>query len=178
MELNCLEQVLEDVVRVDVVLNSECNIEVPYQIPEIISTSGTVIDEGDVVDRIGQPVLSFSYAGSDHDCEIESAPTLKQTPKKSASGNVITHELSIPVSSGFESVREGVQVLISKGFNVILTVDDGIITETSTGTHPGTRYLLYSLPNTCDIQLDEQDINQKSTVKVTLQSMSHIIRLI
>jgi hypothetical protein len=80
-------------------------------------------------------------------------------------GIVINHDLQVPVTAGFETTRTAVQGLQTRHFHVVLTTDDG------------TRYLLYSLPGSSLLLLDEQEVNQKATVKITLQSMSHVIRL-
>lgn len=162
---NCNEQLLDDVVRVDLVLASECKIDIPFQIA-LTEMAGTKVVGGSPVDIIGAPGLSLAYNVQDgDDGEIDSAPVLKQTDKQVAAGIVVTHDLQVPVTAGFEATRIAVEGLQTRHFHVILT------------THDGTRYLLYSLPGSSLLLLDEQDINQKSSIKVTLQSMSHVIRL-
>lgn len=162
---NCKEQILDDVVRVDVVLASECDFAVPFQI-SLTEMSGTKTVDGQVVDRIGAPGLSLAYNVQDgDDGEIDSAPSLKQTEKQQAMGIVVNHDLQVPITAGFEATRHAVKGLQTRHFHVVLTTQDGM------------RYLLYSLPNTSLLLLDEQSINQKTTVKVTLQSVSHVIRL-
>ena len=152
---NCNEQLLDDVVRVDLVLASECKIGIPFQIAKT-DMPGTRVVNGSPVDIIGAPGLSLAYNVQDgDDGEIDSAPYLKQTD----------HDLQVPVTAGFEATRIAVEGLQTRHFHVVLTTDDGV------------RYLLYSLPNTSLLLLDEQDVNRTATVKVTLQSMSHVIRL-
>lgn len=162
---NCNEQLLDDVVRIDLVLASLCDLEVPFQVrcKEMASTK-TV--DGQTVSRIGAPGLSLAYNVQDgDDGEMDSAPSLKQSDKQVTSGITVNHDLQIPVTAGFEATKIAVQSLQTRHFHVILTTQDG------------TRYLLYSLPGTSLLLLDEQDVNQKATVKVTLQSKSHAIRL-
>ena len=162
---NCNEQLLDDVVRVDLVLASECKIGIPFQIAKT-DMPGTRVVNGSPVDIIGAPGLSLAYNVQDgDDGEIDSAPYLKQTEKQQAAGIVVTHDLQVPVTAGFEATRIAVEGLQTRHFHVVLTTDDGV------------RYLLYSLPNTSLLLLDEQDVNRTATVKVTLQSMSHVIRL-
>lgn len=162
---NCNEQILDDVVRVDVVLASLCDLPVPFNV-RLTEMVGTKVVEGQIVDRIGAPGLSIAYNVQDgDDGEMESAPTLKQTDKQQAAGIVVAHDLQVPVTAGFEATRVAVEGLQTRHFHVVLTTQDG------------TRYLLYSLPNTSLLLLDEQDLNQKATVKMTLQSMSHVVRL-
>lgn len=162
---NCNEQLLDDVVRVDLVLASECKIDIPFQIA-LTEMAGTRVVAGSASDIIGAPGLSLAYNVQDgDDGEIDSAPVLKQTDKQVAAGIVVTHDLQVPVTAGFEATRIAVKGLQMRHFHVVLTTQDGV------------RYLLYSLPNTSLLLLDEQDINRTATVKVTLQSMSHVIRL-
>lgn len=162
---NCNEQLLDDVVRVDLVLASECKIDIPFQIAKT-DMPGTRMVNGSPVDIIGAPGLSLAYNVQDgDDGEMDSAPYLKQTEKQQAAGIVVSHDLQVPVTAGFEATRIAVEGLQTRHFHVVLTTDDGV------------RYLLYSLPQSSLLLLDEQDVNQKATVKVTLQSMSHVIRL-
>lgn len=162
---NCNEQLLDDVVRVDLVLASECKIDIPFQIAKT-DMPGTRVVNGSPVDIIGAPGLSLAYNVQDgDDGEMDSAPVLKQTDKQVAAGIVVTHDLQVPVTAGFEATRIAVEGLQMRHFHVVLTTQDGV------------RYLLYSLPNTSLLLLDEQDVNRTATVKVTLQSMSHVIRL-
>ena len=162
---NCNEQLLDDVVRVDLVLASECKIDIPFQIAKT-DMPGTRVVNGSPVDIIGAPGLSLAYNVQDgDDGEIDSAPYLKQTEKQQAAGIVVSHDLQVPVTAGFEATRIAVEGLQTRHFHVVLTTDDGV------------RYLLYSLPQSSLLLLDEQDVNQKATVKITLQSMSHVIRL-
>ena len=162
---NCNEQLLDDVVRVDLVLASECKIGIPFQIAKT-DMPGTRVVNGSPVDIIGAPGLSLAYHVQDgDDGEIDSAPVLKQTDKQVAAGIIVTHDLQVPVTAGFEATKTAVRGLQMRHFHVVLTTQDGV------------RYLLYSLPNTSLLLLDEQDVNRTATVKVTLQSMSHVIRL-
>ena len=45
-------------------------------------------------------------------------------------------------------------------------------------TAAGDRYLLYAVPGSSSVLLDEQDVAQQFTLKVQLTSMSHVIKLI
>ena len=162
---NCNEQLLDDVVRVDLVLASECKIGIPFQIAKT-DMPGTRVVNGSPVDIIGAPGLSLAYNVQDgDDGEIDSAPVPEPTDKQVAAGIVVTHDLQVPVTAGFEATKTAVRGLQMRHFHVVLTTQDGV------------RYLLYSLPNTSLLLLDEQDVNRTATVKVTLQSMSHVIRL-
>lgn len=162
---NCIEQVLDDVVRVDLVLASECKLDIPFQVA-LTEMAGTYTESGVTKDRIGTAGLSLAYNVQDSDDgEIDSAPTLKQAEKQQAAGIVVTHTLNVPLAAGFKETRVAVKGLQTRYFHVVLT------------TEAGTRYLLYSLPNTSLLLLEEDDINHQSTVRITLRSMSHAIRL-
>lgn len=165
----CREQILDDVVRVDLVPASECHFAIPFQVGlsemAVANLSGwTPQSTSHAV--IGQAGLSLAFSVQDgDDGEMDSAPTLKQTEKQAAAGVVVTHDLQVPVTAGFEATRVAVRGLQTRHFHVVLTTQDG------------TRWLLYSLPCTSLLLLDEQDVNQESTVRVMLQSMSHVVKL-
>lgn len=167
MEQNCLEQVLNDVVRVDLVPASACDLTVPFNVGGLTETTGVKQVEGETVSRIGDALLSLAYNVQDgDDGEIDSAPTLKQTDKQQAAGIIVTHDLQVPITSGFQATREAVSLLLGIDFHIVLT------------TSEGTCYLCYGLPNTSSVLLEEQGIDQSTTVKATLQSMSHVIKLL
>lgn len=162
---NCSEQILDEVVKVEMVLAAECDLPIPFQVPTT-DMAGTKMVDGDIVDRIGTPALSIACnVGDGDEGEMDNAPTLKMTEKQQAAGIVVTHDLQVTVNDGFEEVRNAVMGLQTRNFHVVLHSRDGI------------RYLLYSLPNTSLLLYNDQNINQTATVRVTLQSMSHIVRL-
>jgi len=162
----CKDQTLDDVVRVDVVLASLCDLPVPFKVKKT-EMAGTKVVDGQTVDRIGTPGLSIAYAVQDgDDGEMDSAPSLKMTEEQQAEGIVVSHNLQVPVTAGYEATEIAVQGLQTRHFHVVLTTDDG------------TRYLLYSLPGSSLLLLDEQEVKHQATVKITLQSASHVIRLI
>lgn len=165
----CREQILDDVVRIDLVLASSCHFPIPFQIGLSEMTVANLDDwtpQSTSHAVIGQALLSVADNVQDgDDGEMDGAPSLKQTEKQQAAGIVVSHDLQIPVTAGFVATRTAVAGVQTRHFHVVLT------------TNNGTRYLLYSLPNTSLLLLDEQDTNQKATVKVKLQSMSHVILL-
>ena len=164
---NCNDQLLDDVIRVDIVLASTCDIEVPFAVPGETVTMGTKTVGGQTVDRIGPSVLGLAFDTKDSDQgEIASAPSLKQPEKITAVGIVVNHDLQVPISAGFEEVKAALPSVQLKDIHVVLT------------TAAGTRYLLYSVPGSSSVLMDEQDVNQSATLKVTMQSMSHVIKLI
>lgn len=165
----CNEQILDDVIRIDLVQAASCHFSIPFQISQTemaVANLSQWTPQSTNHAVIGQAKLSLAFIVQDgDDGEMDSAPSLKQTEKQQAAGIVVSHDLQVPVTAGFEATRVAVQSLQTRHFHVILTTQDG------------TRYLLYSLPQSSLLLLDEQDVNQKATVKITLQSMSHVIRL-
>ena len=140
MEQNCTEQILSDVVRVDLVPASDCNLPVPFsvatdkmQIPNLSSWRPQT-----AITALGAAKLSVAYNVQDGDDGImESAPKLTQTPKTTASGPIVTHDLQVPLTSGFVATQNAANLLHRRDFHAILTTDSGEL------------YLIYSMPNTC-----------------------------
>ena len=168
MEQNCTEQILNDVVRVDLVLASECNLPVPFsveqtkmQIPNLSSWRPQT-----AITAIGAAKLSVAYSIQDGDDGImESAPKLTQTPKTAQSGLIVTHDLQVPIVGGFEATEMAASLLHRSDFHVILTTQDGDL------------YIIYSMPNSCEVLLPENNIRQDGTLKISLKSASHVILL-
>ena len=70
-------------------------------------------------------------------------------------------------SNDYETVRESVNDLRGEDFNVVFY------------TAGGERYLCYSLPESSSISIDDSEsVVETLTVNASLQSMSHIIRLL
>jgi hypothetical protein len=167
---NCNEQMLDDVVRVDIVAASECQLPIPFQVSGLTKMTVPNLSQWrpqTAIAALGSAKLSVSYAVQDgDDGELESAPALKQTEKRVAAGIVVTHDLQVPLTALFQATREAAALVQQTGdFHVILT------------TQESARYLLYSVPNASSLLLDEQGIGQSATLKLSLQSMSHVIRL-
>ncbi len=158
MEQNCLEQMLNDVVLVELVPASRCNMMVPSQVHliEIVEATGMI---GTAALTIGMDVTD------DVTGEMEDSPQLKQTEKREAAGVIVTHELQTAVIGGFEGVRAAVAALSGEDFNVVLTTDGG------------GRFMIYGLPNASQVTLTETDVDKTSSLKVTVESMSHVIKL-
>lgn len=166
---DCLEQILDDVIRVDLVLASTCHFGVPFLVSK---ESITVSDLSNWTPQssshavIGKAELSVAYDEQDGDDGLmEPAPKLKQPSKTVAWGLMVSHDLQVPVVRGFETMAQAAKHLHRRDFHVILT------------TAGGTMYLLYALPNTSEVLLDETDVHQEATLKISLKSASHVIRL-
>ena len=155
---NCNEQILEDVVKVELVLHSACTFPVPIQKSDITTMSAT----------IGTATLVANYIGdSAATGEYDQAPTFQQTEKKQQIGTVVTHKLKVLITGGFEGIITAENALRGAYFHLVLTTADG------------TRYLSYALPNTSVATIDDQmGASRQMTLNVTLMSMNHIIRLV
>ena len=169
MEQNCNEQILEDVVRVDLVPASECHLPIPFSVVGITEMAIPNLSDWrpqTAIASLGAAELSIAYNVQDGDDGfIESSPKLTQTPKTELSGLVITHDLQVPVVGGFEATEKAANFLHRRDFNVILTTqNDGL-------------FMIYSLPNTCEVLLPESNIRQEGTLKISTKSRSHVIRL-
>lgn len=167
---NCNEQFLDDVIRIDIVPASRCDIAVPFQEP-VTETDGTKTVGADIIDRIGEPALTVAYnIDADEEAtgqaENDEPASLSQDDKYRTAGVVVAHTLKVPVIAGFESVRAGVNALHGIDFHIVLHTADG------------SRYLCYGLPGSCDIRIQEAGTLTSMTVNATLQSMSHVILLV
>ena len=167
MDINCLEQFLNDVVKVELVLASACDFDVPCQVSGLTQISGSKTVGGEQVSRIGTPALSLGLnLNGQMNGELDNTPSMKQSEKRMPSGIVVSFEFQLPIIYGFDSTRTAAKAINTKDFHVVLTTDEG------------SRYLCYALPNTSSLLLDEQGVNSELTVKVALQSMSHAIAIL
>ena len=126
---NCNEQLLDDVVRIDLVLAASCHFAVPFQksLTEMaVENLSQWTPQSANHPVIGQALLSVAYNVQDgDDGEMDSAPSLKQSDKQVTSGIVVSHDLQIPVTAGFEATKIAVQSLQTRHFHAILTTQDG-----------------------------------------------------
>ena len=166
---DCLEQILDDVVRVDLVPASTCHFGVPFSVAQDVMSVANLSDwtpQSTNHAVIGKAELSVAYDVQDGDDGLmESAPKLNQQPKTTESGLIINHDLQVPVVMGFETTQQAARLLHRRNFHVILS------------TIGGTLYLLYALPNSSEVLLDTSDVRQEAALKITLESASHAIRL-
>ena len=130
--------------------------------------AGTSGSGSSQTDNIGNPSLVIKYIGdASATGEYDQAPTLQQKEKIEEVGVVVTHTLKAVITNGFDDIKAAEETLRGFDFNMVLTTADG------------TRYLSYALPNTSVASLDEQQgTNIQQTLNVTLESMSHLIKLV
>lgn len=167
MVQNCYEQFLDDIVKVQLVLASTCDMAIPFQVSGIDVMAGNKTIGGGTADRIGPAVVSIAYDTTDAEQgELLQAPVLKQQDKRVAAGITVEHSLEVPVVTDSRELRTAVESCQLQDVHVVLH------------TAAGDRYLLYAVPGSSSVLLDEQDVAQQFTLKVQLTSMSHVIKLI
>lgn len=154
---NCKEIILNEIVHIELIPTSLCTMPIPFRVAELTAMQNCVI---------GTPVMTLDVNESGADAMIQSAPTLKTSEKPQAAGYIRDHTLQVPVFAGYEEIRQKKGLLTGIDFYVILR------------TAAGTEFLLYTLPNSSSLAVDDQiDSESKQTVKITLQSASSMIRI-
>lgn len=166
----CEELFLNEVVRVELVPMKICDMAVPFNVGEVTQTAGkkkiTVSGQEQIVSRIGTPTMVIDATATDATGRLVSPPTLKTTEKPDRAGYIRQHDLQIPTEGGYEDIRKKRGELAGVDFNVVLEM------------RSGSRFLLYALPNSSTVAVEDQFSGEgKQTVKVSLQSMSNMIKL-
>ena len=166
----CEELFLNELVHVELVPMSNCDLLVPFNVGEVTQTAGkkkiTVSGQEQIVSRIGTAVMVIDATATDATGRLVSPPTLKTTEKPDRAGYIRQHDLQIPTEGGYEDIRKKRGELAGVDFNVVLEM------------RSGSRFLLYALPNSSTVAVEDQFSGEgKQTVKVSLQSMSNMIRL-
>ena len=166
----CEELFLNEVVCVELVPMKVCDMAVPFNVGEVTQTAGkkkiTVSGQEQIVSRIGTPTMVIDATATDATGRLVSPPTLKTTEKPDRAGYIRQHDLQIPTEGGYEDIRKKRGELAGVDFNVVLEM------------RSRTRFLFYALPNSSTVAVEDQFSGEgKQTVKVSLQSMSNMIRL-
>ena len=163
----CEELFLNELVRVELVPMANCDMAVPFNVGEVTATAGWKKDnQNNTVSRIGTAVMVIDATATDATGRLVSPPTLKTTEKPDRAGYIRQHDLQIPTEGGYEDIRKKRGELAGVDFNVVLEM------------RSGSRFLLYALPNSSTVAVEDQFSGEgKQTVKVSLQSMSNMIRL-
>ena len=163
----CEELFLNELVRAELVPMKDCDMAVPFNVGEVTATAGKKkVTEEQIVSRIGTPTMVIDATATDATGRLVSPPTLKTTEKPDKAGYIRQHDLQIPTEGGYEDIRKKRGELSGVDFNVVLEM------------RSGSRFLLYALPNSSTVAVEDQFSGEgKQTVKVSLQSMSNMIRL-
>jgi hypothetical protein len=162
---NCNEQILDDIVRIELVPADRCTLKWPLALALTETPAKTVTGET-AQDITGEAALTLAFAATDGaDAAYSTPPTLRQTEKRQQAGIIVTHELEVTADSGTETVREKAKALQYTDFHVRLT------------TRGGERYLICALPETASLLIDEKAVAGNAGLKVSALSASHVIRL-
>lgn len=154
---NCNEIFLNDVTHVELVPTSRCTMPVPFNVSELTEMINCSIGEPEMVIDVND-----GYTG-----QMKGAPTLKTQEKAQSAGYLRNHDLQIPIQYGYDDIRAAKGALAGIDFHAILR------------TIAGTEFLLYALPNTSTVSVEDQFGSEaKQTVKVSISSMSNMIKII
>ena len=153
---NCNEVFLNEVTHVELVVDGSCAFPVPFNVGELAGMENCTV---------GSAAMSFDVTGAGATAMMDT-PVLKTQEKAESAGRIRTHDLQIPVKYGYDEVRSAKGGLAGRYFHAFLR------------TAAGTEFLIYGLPNTSAVTVEDQMGGEpKQTVKVSLQSMSNMIRL-
>lgn len=153
----CVETILDDIVRVDIYKASQSNVGVPRSI---------ILHEVSLdAPFTGDPSLTLALNGDG--MRMQSVPTLKVSNGRQQSGNIYTHDLQANTNLSRKDILPVVDALQGVDCHILYTHVDG------------SRSLTYSLPNAFTIDVDESlNGNTTVTVKVKALSMSGLIDVV
>ena len=152
---NCNEIFLNEVTHIELVPAGNCTMPIPFNGGELVTMNDCII---------GSATMTLDV--SDGGTAQMTAPTLKTTEKPQAAGYLRSHDLQIPIQYGYDDVRQAKGKLAGVDFHAVLR------------TLAGSEFLLYALPNTSSVSVEDQfGGEQKQTVKVSIQSMSNMIKI-
>lgn len=153
---NCNEIFLEEIVRVELIPTASCSMPIPFNVGELTTMTGCQIGTSSMTLDVKEGTTG----------QIQPSPSLKTSEKPQGAGYLRQHDLQVPIQYGYNEVRAAKGTLAGVDFHVVLR------------TAAGNEYLLYALPNTSTISVDDQmGAESKQTVKVSLQSLSNIIKI-
>lgn len=153
----CKELMLDDIIRVDLYLTSDCNIILPLNVQYQSMTLTPTL--------LGVPVFSAALSGADV-VMLDETPTLKVKNGRQTGGNIYTHDLTLPVMVERTAAEELVEKLLGRDFHIVYTRADG------------SRDLSLSLPAAAACDIDETHPTAASTtLKVKVLSYSNTIKL-
>ena len=112
----CKELMLDDIIRVDLYLTSDCNIILPLNVQYQSMTLTPTL--------LGVPVFSAALSGADV-VMLDETPTLKVKNGRQTGGNIYTHDLTLPVMVERTAAEELVEKLLGRDFHIVYTRADG-----------------------------------------------------
>lgn len=155
---SCLEQVLENVVKVDFIPLEACK-GILYLVPKLVSMAKANI-------TLGASVLSLAMDGTG-DGDMDASPSLATVDKDAVYGRIHQHTLQCVVTGGFDTVREKADNVENMDVLALLTMRDG------------KQKVLVPLPNTCSFAVSESyaDLAHTMNVELVMQSRSRIVSI-
>lgn len=158
---NCLEKILEDVIRIDVYHQSEITLSIPFNAVPVIEESISIASGV-------SPVLSVALSQSDDiNAVMESSPKLQITDKRDGAAMPRNVTIDATIIDGFDTVQSAVDSVIDDDITVLLTAYDN------------TQYIICAFPNTSSLSLtDNRQQAHTATLKFTAQSLSGLIKVL
>lgn len=155
MTNDCLELILDEVVKAEYIPASTCTLPLPYNVPDIASITGCTF---------GTPILTLAMDGSG-DGDMDAAPTLQTKESDDMAGRTRQHTLTCTVNTGIDEVRHKSMSLDNIDIVVLLTYRDG------------GQKMIMPLPNTCNFTAQDNygDLSHTMTVTTVVQSLSQLI---
>lgn len=154
----CNELFLSEICHVELVPAARCIIAVPCNADPQTEIDGCNIGTSEMTADVNDDA---NFTGV-----LDASPVMRTIPKTDISGFLRQHDLTIPTMGEYIDFRKASDRLAGIDFHVILK------------TTAGTEFLLYALPNTSTVSVEEQfGGDSKQTVKVSLKSMSNMIKI-
>ncbi len=151
---SCNERFLSGIAHIELVLANVCTMPIPFGVDELVEMDNCVVGTPSMVFDVSSGAIQMS------------TPSLKTTPNTDVAGYLREHDLQIPIESGYMEARAAKGGLNGKDFYAVLR------------TFEGTEYLLYSLPCSSVLSIDDQvGAEPKQTAKVRIISLSNMIKI-
>lgn len=173
--MSCREIVFDNLVQVDVIPSSGLGIAVPPTVPMLTELS---LDSKKV-----KPTVSFAY--SEEDCKQRTQEpqyfvqvdgtsakfSLKSSSSKAQAGNIVSFDLQV---TGLMGLSDNI-ILAQRSEKAMQTVDFSLVLHFLGGD----RCLLYLLPNSSSLNVEENLSGNDTLVNVKIagKSLSNMIRL-
>lgn len=153
---DCLEDILKDIAKVELIPLSDCKFPFPANVPDIAIMSAT----------FGKPLLTLAMDDTG-DGNMDASPTLRSQDQKTIAGHTVQHTLSCVVNEGLKAVRQKAASIYNIDIVPLITLLDG------------QQRTIIPLPNTSNFTIQENQQAGANTITVQLvaQSMSGVIEL-
>ncbi len=157
--MNCLENHLSDIVRMEIYPDAQCT----FPVPSNVSVQSMSL----VADAIsGPPVAVFALSPEDGEFTMTDMPTAKVTDARQPAGVIYTHDIQLSVAIQRAEAIKVLETLYLNDFHVIYTRDDN------------SKWLSRSLPNTSVCNTENTDSSKSVlNIKIKMSSMSSLIAL-